>query len=227
MINNLELEKAQTFVEANIAPAREGRRCIDGRYKTDIGMIARPGADFGYAMVMLRLNRTLNLAMSPGQCFDAIYNAVTADDGYFYMHTHCSHIDNSRIDILASDYDLISGEVESVLEYASTKRSQGARIKVVHLDGEHQEQGLLVNLSTEKTIKPQDGKSMYFVYDKTRDLVFINEVIIPNLGIKGVTSENFQEISQMHLMATVNILAKDKPAFAVNVDGASPAIRQL
>ena len=53
------LEHAQQHIENNIVAAKEGRKCVDGRYGPDqgTGFIARPGADFGYVMVLLALNR--------------------------------------------------------------------------------------------------------------------------------------------------------------------------
>lgn len=233
MINSIELRAARLYLSepANIVDTKEGRRCIDGRYSagsTDVGMIARPGADFGYVMVLLVLNRKLNTGMTPGQCFDAVYQIVTANKGKFYMHTDqhegsiigCGHIAKSADPNLAPSYGVNPQDIAEALKYAKNKLQNAGNIRMANLEGSHIEQGVFRVLGTARTIKPQNA-TMYFVYDKTRDDIFIETVLVPGFNIPGINASEFKEVSDQQLAATMQNLAEGKPVFDVNVDNKS------
>jgi len=50
-------------------------------------MIARPGADLGYVLALLAVSHDRDLGLSPVDAVDAVYRAVTADGGTFFIHT--------------------------------------------------------------------------------------------------------------------------------------------
>ncbi|HRN96283.1 MAG TPA: hypothetical protein PLD54_02460, partial [Candidatus Levybacteria bacterium] len=62
----MDIHTVTDFVSANIIPTKNGRKCVDGRYENDeySGMIARPGADFGYVMAMIGYNNEQKLGLS-------------------------------------------------------------------------------------------------------------------------------------------------------------------
>src|SRR5690554_5965504 len=84
------VEEANRFITENTIPATKGRECVDGRYDqhgVESGMIARPGADFGYIMGLLALRNKGSISLSVSDCVDVVYNAVTSDGDKFYAHS--------------------------------------------------------------------------------------------------------------------------------------------
>src|ERR1700683_2253513 len=73
-----ELEETIAYVQKNTVRAREGRKCVDGRYPPDTarGMLARAGGDCGYVMALMAINQKKKLQLSPEQCFNAVYKVV-------------------------------------------------------------------------------------------------------------------------------------------------------
>lgn len=252
MINRLEqtymesqntLEQATSFVRRNVIPARVGRKCVDGRYQLateDSGLIARPGGDAGYVEVLLALNKKFNLGLGPEQCFDKVYEAVTANDGTFYMHTDhhtleadteplsdkigCGHLAKATNPELASGYQVDPAEVKAVIKYAKKGLQEGKKIKIVDLPGDHKEEWVFVVEGQDKTINPSDSQQMGFVYDLTRDQQFIENELFPKLNLEKVTVEDFLAISDIQLKATLKNLASGLPIIKVNVDQANPLV---
>lgn len=94
------IEKATDFVNGNIIQASEGRECVDGRYDqhgVEGGLIARPGADFGYVMGLLALSKDGVISVTPQQAVDSVYKAVTENGGRFYAHSDHHAIENGSL----------------------------------------------------------------------------------------------------------------------------------
>ena len=73
-----KLHTVERYIQASLTPAKDGRKCVDGRYlpNQSAGMISRPGGDCGYVMALLALNSKKKLGLTPEQCFNAVYKAV-------------------------------------------------------------------------------------------------------------------------------------------------------
>jgi hypothetical protein len=220
--------------------SKDGRRCVDGRYESDSehsGRLARPGGDFGYVMALLAVNRSKNLNLTPEQCVDAVYAAVTENDGQFFMHTDehaehasettaigCGHIAKAMNAANSSNYNVTPEEVAQALAYTRQKIGQGEKFTMVTLKGEHQERGVLVVTGTEKTVNPHK-QDMFFVYDSNRDQQFIQQ-LVDRASIPGLTLEDMVEASKLQTQATLHLLAADKPIFEVNVDNDTPVVKE-
>lgn len=138
------IETVREYVVANTVAAKDGRKCVDGRYSTDTGEIARPGGDMGYVEVLLALNQEKGLGMTPRECFDLVYNYVTKNGGKFYMHTDhhadpeddqethidqrpligCGHAAKAADPQLAEKYGVNPEEVAEVVRYAKSKYTE-------------------------------------------------------------------------------------------------------
>lgn len=208
MKENIE-QQVKGYVMANTVSAKEGRRCIDGRYPKDpySGLLARPGSDFGYVMVLLALRPD----WSPQHCLELVYS-IAAKRGGFHMHTGCGHIANALNQETALRYGLNSQRVKQAYEQALKKSDKPLPV----LDGKHQEQAMLRITGTKKTVIPNSNGSMYFVYDETRDREFMKKILLP--GLPGCRFLPFLDLSNRQLSVTVQLLAQGLPVFTVNVD---------
>lgn len=218
------LENATRFVRENLVSAVAGRKCVDGRYQDSDGMIARPGGDFGYVMVLLALNKAKGFHLTPGQCVEKVYMALGDHNNRFYMHTDthaaanhglpgCGHIAKAMDVKLAESYGLKPMEVQAALMSINLLQ----RVQNVILQGEHREQGVLVITGEKSPVRSQNGEKMYFIYDQTRDERLMRD-LVGRMGIPGLIAEDFIEVSQKQLAATLQQLAKGKPIFEVDAD---------
>jgi hypothetical protein len=218
-----------SFTEKNITFAKPGRKCIDGRYVVDehSGMIARPGADFGYVMALLGYNDEQKLGLSVKRCVEAVYKAVTTLDSEFYMHTDiasnpdlaypigCGHITCALNSDIAHTYGLEVDQVQEALQIL--KNNSEMPVTTVTLEGDNKASGVLIVKSQEYTLDSHTEDSMFFVYDKKRDDLFIKD-LIPYLEIPEIVYENFQRVATLQLGATLQAMAKDLPIFEVTID---------
>ncbi len=228
------------FVSKNIVLAKNGRKCISGRYKPDdenSGMIARPGADFGYVIAMLGYNHEQKLGLTVEDCVKRVYEAVMNLDGSFYLHTDhntdttlpysigCRHAFQPTIAENANRYGLDAVDVQHAIELCKT--NQDMNITMIELSGDHKEKGVFIINDIEHTLNSQDDEHMYFVYDKKRDDLFMKQ-LIETMGMENVIYEDFQRVSTMQLGVTLQLLAKDLPLFEVDFsDLASPHVRHI
>lgn len=246
------LEAATTFARENVIPAFEGVKCIDGRYELaqESGKIARPGAHFGLVLALLAVNRALGYGLTPTDCFDQIYHIVTRDGDVFSMHTDqeadpdylatggdegpgqsrpiigCRHIAAAADPQFSPFYGVEHGAVVQALTYARQRSAAGDRIDVVKLRGDHAEQGVLIITGIRRTVNPSNGRSMYFVYDKTRDDAYVRK-LVPQLGMKAVTVDIFTEAIERQTQATLRLVASGRPMFTVNANGFEPIVSYL
>ena len=232
----LSVTTVEQFVQENLVRTREGRRCVDGRYakdSEDSGVIARPGGDFGYVMALLAENESQWLGFTPEGCAEKVFSAITADGSAFSMHTDhhasfpnqdgetssigCGHIAKALSPTTNNGYGVSSEHVQRALNYIRGKILASKRVHLADLEGEHAEKGVLIVTGTKVTVDPSDGKSMYFVYDQTRDVEYMR-ALVAKMNIPGVTTEGFIEASNKQLGATLKNLASGLPQFTVNAD---------
>lgn len=221
----LALENATRFVRENLVPAVAGRKCVDGRYQdSGAGMIARPGGDFGYVMVLLALTKAKGFHLTPGQCVEKVYMALGNHNNRFYMHTDnhaaanhglpgCGHIAKAMDTRLAESYGIKPMEVQAAIMHVQLL----SNVRTEILQGEHREQGVLVITGESNSVRSQDEQNMYFVYDQTRDEEKMRD-LVARMGIPKLTVEDFIEVSKKQLAATLQELATGKPIFEVNAD---------
>lgn len=246
--NEIQLQAATEHVRNNVIPAMSGRKCVDGRYRQDEdnGKIARPGGDFGYVMALMSVNKTENLQLSPTDCFNMVYNAVIADsEARFGMHTDshadpddqpagpaernivigCGHIAKACSEEHCGLYGIDAQELEELVGVARQRLQEGARIDMTNLHGEHEEQGVIVVESDEKSIDPFDEKrgNMYFVYDKKRDEDYMRD-LVRRINHKGLNYDEFKVAADRQLGATLGILAAGKSVFTVNFEKEIPQV---
>lgn len=217
------LEEASDFVGNNIVPVSIGRKCVDGRYlpqDENTGMLARPGGDFGYVMVLLTLNKEKRLGLSIEDCVNRVYLAVTYRRGeHFNMHTDSHAQENQALSGCGHIAKATDPDIQSALDYAN----QLSSIRTVTLQGDHQEKGVLVIKGTSQTVRSQGGEDMYFVYDQTRDEEYMRQ-LVSQLGIANLTVDEFIDTSREQLEFTLKQLALSKPIFEVNADNPQPQV---
>lgn len=239
-MTHLALKDIQGFISKNTILAKPGRRCVDGRYPAnslDAGMIARPGADLGYVEILLAIDEEKKLGFSPEQCFDKIFEVLHSLHEKFYLHTDhhadpefpprspqlsshigCGHAEKPTDKDLCKDYHLLSEDEEKLVRYAKKRASEDSEnIIMVNLPGEHKEEAVLINSGIQKALNSTDGEHMVFLYDKTRDEEFM-KVLVEKLDIPQISFEEFKQMSNIQLTATLHNLANSLPIFEVDVD---------
>lgn len=233
--------QVEAYIASSTIAAKHGRKCVDGRYLPDqaTGMIARPGGDGGYVMALMGLNKKKKLGLTPEQCFNAVYKAV-ADDSGFCMHTDrhtdpdklhhrgligCGHLAKAASRRFCNNYDVSSEDVEKVIKYARNIHEISPTIKMVNLEGEHQEKGVLIINSDNYTVLADNPKlkQMYFVYDQQRDNAFMKK-LVKEISIEGVSYEDLKTESDLQLHATLQILAANLPIYQITFDGKKPQV---
>lgn len=245
----ISLAKVQEYVERNVVPASQGRKCVDGRYFSTqaSGMIARPGGDMGYVMALLAVNKRNNLGLTPEECFDNVYKIVSRGKAHFYMHTDrhadpdstgaeshhqthkaligCGHVAKASLENLSKEYHVEGKDVERVVAYARKIADKTTVVEIVNLEGDHEESGVLVINSEQYSVKSQDsilGK-MFFVYDAERDTRFFRNMVA-EMAIPGVDFEEMKKESDLQLQATLHNLAKGLPIYNVIFRGKTPIV---
>jgi hypothetical protein len=231
-----ELEQTIAYISDNIIRAHDGRKCVDGRYLPTqaSGMIARPGGDVGYVMALLAVNKKKGLDLTPEQCFNAVYKVVSKSKGFCLhtdhnsdpdSHTHigligCGHLAKAATKGLAKDYDVDSEDMRRVVEYSRNLAEINNAVHMINLEGQHQEKGVLVIQSSNYTVNADNPKlgRMYFIYDKSRDEAFMQQ-LSEEMKIEGITPEElYREMrleSDVQLRATLHNLAKGLPVYTV------------
>lgn len=218
------IDDIYNHIATEMVSAVDGRKCVDGRYESgeESGRLARPGGDFGYVMALLEANQKKNLGLTPEQCVDAVYKAVTENNGQFYMHTDehaehagphtigCGHISKA---IINKEDEEFAAAVAQALQYTRGKMADG-KIHMATLTGEHLEQGVLEVTGTKKTVNPI---GRFFVYDKTRDIQFLQE-LFHHMQIKDLEFKNLADAAERQTQATLKQLAPGLPVFKVNTD---------
>jgi hypothetical protein len=243
------LAATTAYVQKNTVLAREGRKCVDGRYPADTasGMLARPGGDCGYVMALLAINKKKKLGMTPEQCLNAVYKVICQKmHGAFCMHTDhhvdpsqeglndnmhktligCGHLAKATKQLLREPYDVNNDDVKKIIAYAKNLAEVSDHVEMVHLDGDHKEQGVLLVEGSEYTINACDETKQFFIYDKTRDDAFM-EKLVAAMDLPGVTFEDMKAESDVQLQATLHNLAKGLPLYHVTFKGKQPTVQYV
>lgn len=246
-----ELEITRNYVKKNSVLAREGRKCVDGRYPPDTarGMLARAGGDCGYVMALMAINRKKKLQLSPEQCFNAVYKVINQKmHGAFCIHTDhhadpdhaimdkqmhqtligCGHLAKAASQGLRHPYDVQSEDIKRIITYAKNLADINNSVEIINLDGEHAEQGVFIVDDTERTVNAMDPKTreMYFIYDKKRDEEFMKK-LVKEMDLPGVTFEDMKKEADIQLQATLHNLAKGLPIYTVSYQDDKPQVSYL
>lgn len=240
------VEATIAYVQKNTVLAREGRKCVDGRYppETAAGMLARPGGDCGYVMALLAINKKKKLGMTPEQCFNAVYKVICQKmHGAFCMHTDhhvdpeqeglndklhqtligCGHLAKATKQLIRAPYDVDNDDVKKIIAYAKNLSEVSDHVEMVNLDGDHKEQGVLLVEGSKYTVNACDDNKQFFIYDKTRDDEFM-EKIVEAMALPEVTIEDMKAESDVQLQATLHNLAKGLPLYKVTYNGKEPQV---
>ena len=241
-----DVEGTTAYVQKNTVVAKDGRKCVDGRYppETASGMLARAGGDCGYVMALLALNKKKNLGMTPEQCLNAVYNVICKKlHGAFCMHTDhhvdpeleelndkmhqtligCGHLAKATKQLLRETYDVDNDDVKKIIAYAKNLAEVSDHVDMVNLNGDHHETGVLLVESDEYTVNACDENRQYFIYDKTRDDAFMKK-LVDAMDLPGVTFEDMQRESDIQLQATLHNLAKGLPLYKVSYEGKTQSV---
>lgn len=246
-----EIQETTEYVRKNTVSAREGRKCVDGRYPPDTarGMLARAGGDCGYVMALMAINRKKKLQLAPEQCFNAIYNVISRKmNGAFCIHTDhhadpdhdvtndkmhqtligCGHLSKAASWGIRHPYDVQSSDVKKIIAYARNLADINDDVEVVNLDGEHAERGVLIVDDTDHTVNAWDPKlrAMYFIYDKKRDDAFMKR-LVKEMDLPGVTFEDMKKEADIQLQATLHNLANGLPIYTVSYKKNVPQVNFL
>ena len=236
--NNRPLQEVITHTQRMKVPTDPTRRkCVDGRYKEDeaVGAMAIPGADLGISMALL------SLGFSPQESFDLVYDFVVENDKPYCWHTDtheghnkcvigCGHC-NAAIGN-AKHYGVNSEKVSELFEIIREVQRQKPNMEMITLDSEHAEKGVLIVTSTNFTIKPwdQDQNNQYFIYDKTRHLLFLKSLVeFAKSKDLEVSYNNLVSASDRQTNATLGLLdsSKGKPIYTVDVSGDRPEVKYI
>jgi hypothetical protein len=246
------MQETINYVRKNTVPAREGRKCVDGRYPPDTarGMLARAGGDCGYVMALMAINYKKKLQLTPEQCFNAVYKVISQKlHGAFCIHTDhhadpehdgvndsmhqtligCGHLAKAAKGwSILRPYDVQGKDVKKIIAYAKNLAEIGDHVEMVNLDGEHAEQGVLIIDDTVHTVNAMDPKehTMYFIYDKKRDESFMKK-LVEAMDIPGVTFEDMKKEADIQLQATLHNLAKGLPIYSVTYKNKEPKVSYL
>lgn len=247
-----ELQATIAYVQKNTVRAREGRKCVDGRYPPDTarGMLARAGGDCGYVMALMAINEKKKLQLTPEQCFNAVYKVISQKmHGAFCIHTDhhadpayegatkqmhqtligCGHLSKAASQWqLRKPYDVSGSDVKKIIAYAKNLADISDHVEMVNLQGEHAERGVLIIENTTHTVNAMDPKehTMYFIYDKKRDETFMKK-LVDAMAIPGVTFEDMKKEADIQLQATLHTIAKDLPVYVVSYNHEEPKVTFL
>lgn len=244
-----DVAETTAYVQKNTVLAKEGRKCVDGRYppETASGMLARPGGDCGYVMALLAINKKKKLNLTPEQCLNAVYKVICQKmSGSFCMHTDhhsdpnhkeindkmhqtligCGHLAKATKQLLREPYDVDNDDVKRIIAYAKNLAEVSDHVELVNLNGDHKEQGVLLVESDKYTVNATDSSKQYFIYDKTRDDAFMAK-LVKEMAIPGVSLKDMKEESDIQLQATLHNLAKGLPLYKVTYENKIPTVTLL
>lgn len=227
-------------VQENLAiPTNQSSICVDGGYTEEQaeGELARPGADLGISISLIKLGFT------PLEAFLAVYNHRVKNGQQYGWHTdiHADPVDGSHVHsrifsgcghcniayMRSEEYGVDSEKVRELLNVIRTYQvSNPESMRFVNLDREHKEKGILVVNTDEVTIYPWDKEkdSQFFVYDSVRDAKLLGDIvesINKEANGKNITFEQLKEVVDQHTSATLGLLgsSKGKPMYSITIEG--------
>lgn len=240
--NSSTVDDVIGYIKANTVAVNRGTKCVDGRYLPNQahGMLARPGADCGYVMALEAVNRNKNLGLTPTECFNHVFKAVSQLNKKFYLHTDeytdptpythngligCGHLAKAGRKVLSWEYDIRSGDIKEIVHYARNLCEINPNIEMINLSGKHEERGVLLVHSTKYTVLADNPKhhQMYFIYDIDRDHAFMKQ-LVDEMNIPGITYKDMIREADLQLDATLQNLAVGLPIYDVTFIGNKPQV---
>ncbi len=232
-------EEVKIHVQENLViPTSQSSICVDGGYTQEQaeGELARPGADLGISVALLKLGFT------PEEAFSAVYDYRVKNGQQYGWHSDvhvdpedgttshekaicgCGHCNaaNSR----SEQYGVDGEQVLELLNIIKTyQASSSENMRFINLDRDHKEKGILVVNSDEITIYPwdQEKDNQFFVYDSARDaklLADIVESLKADGKDKNITFEQLKSVVDQHTGATLGLLgsSKGKPMYSISIN---------
>lgn len=199
------------------------RTCVDGGYRAGgvDGSIAFPGADLGTAQAMLVLD------YSPQDAFGLVYDFATQNGKEFYWHTDthegqegnevgCGHCNAAIQQITKEKYGATAEETQELLNIVRQKQQDSpGTMECVVLEREHTEKAILLIESLTHSIRPwsEETGDMYFIYDKTRHEVYLNDFVefCESKGTEINKAELIEAVGKQ-MDATLGLLGTSKGA---------------
>ncbi|QQS22763.1 hypothetical protein IPM19_03995 [bacterium] len=235
-------EEAKQFVDSNKFPVQFTNlqsRCVDGRspQKEDearIPAISKPGADIGDLIITLGALNKLEIKADPKMVLDTITETYGGPFNLkFHTDAHalekgagpglgCGHINFATQH--PEDYHLSEDQTEFILEQLPKLLDEGA--KQIVLNGDHAEKAVLVIESDFYGVKPNNGDTQVFVYQKRlheQQLGKLTKPLAYKLKASGQVVEEgslrkaIDEVFHDQLGATLGRIAKGLPIFSVNI----------
>jgi len=236
-------------------------RCVDPRDRASMsdvkegqyeeGNIARPGADFGYIMVLLAANeyliqqeagthgRTTYEHLTPEQIVGIAMDWKRSLRQQFVIHgddhargpkTGCGHIDNATSGQHAEAYGISAQSLSRALDYTLSAVPDMPDMTI--LTGKHVEEGVLVvdseNTTIPSTITNKGGKERrFFRYDRAVDRKNLASLLgfLRDTGHSighVIDLDTFIQMSDKQLGATLGILASGLPIFEATLAPRQP-----
>ncbi len=209
------------------------------RPKHDADVVRRPGASFGYVMVVmaaapeLSARRAVDLVIgwenNRGRSF------TIHEDDYAYGNNGelgCGHADRAAHRENQQMYGIPSKKVRQALGYLSAighgQYPHAGSVSAPMVKGPHKENGVLVVLSEDQTVDPTHPGIEFFRFDKYIDdqrladlVVFFKEKGIP------VSIEVLQRESNRQLQATLHLLARNLPIYEADLRDNNREVRLI
>lgn len=229
----------------SIQDAMHGRMCGDGRYTETRGMMSRFGADGGYVLGLLSLNRRHHFGMQPEEIVDIVVAASVKVGGKFYAHTDthatepdaigCGHLARAALPENSGKYGVVPEDVRrAIVRIKELGEEAPEHVEIAVLEGAHMEKGVLLNVGKRKKIKHRKGDVQWFVVAAQRDKDYVTNILFPTLqealpllAEREITADDFNAILGHQTDVTAGILAKGLPIIEVNADHLQPQIKLL
>lgn len=223
-----ELEKITEFVKRNTVPADNSKvECSDGRYTPEQsnGAIRVFGADFGILASIVKAAKDKGAGMTEEGILSryqvALEHRENERDGTLHFHTDGHSKEHGEVGC---------GHIKRLIKEEGMEELFGKltayKNKETVLMGKHEEKGVLLVYSNEKSVNSFDPETeeMYFVVDMQRIKEYI-EKITPKLSIPHISPEDVWNSYQNQMLATASILAPNQKMFRVSFEGEEPEIR--
>ncbi|MGE5042240.1 MAG: hypothetical protein ACM3IJ_05060 [Candidatus Levyibacteriota bacterium] len=233
----------------NVRPVVEGRMCGDGRYTESDGNFARFGADAGYVLGLLALNRSHDLGLTPVQIVNAV---VKNSEGKFSFHTDekaeqkameteehhhigCGHLAKAALPEYASQYGVEPEDVKTAISYMRYFAAiHPEKVEMIVLRGEHAEKGVLINVGSKNKVEHGNRfADQWFVVNPGHDEDYAVGLFdkmrkeLPVLEEKEISPSEFMATLSKQTIRTAEILAAGLPVFEVDVDHPIPTVNRV
>lgn len=222
----------------NILAVEPGLVCGDGRYTREQsgGKLARFGADGGYVLGLLAINKKYNLGFTPQQVVDAVVESAIRMTGKAYFHTDdhktyevdeigCGHLAKAALSENSEKYGVEAETVKEAIGYIKELAQKNPEfVEIVKLVGPHKEQAVIYNMGETKKIAHRNGDLEFFVVDVVREQKHAQKLLplvknqLQGLREINLDEDEFGEVLEKQTNTTAQILANGFKIFKVNAD---------